>query len=158
MDRKNLPATFKKRNFQNDEVIVVKPSEVLKKDHESYTKQEMELLKIQGKLKILDKQNIGKGIDTLNNIVGLAKQIVEIYAVKVKSEAVLKEMDKQMELLEKEAEIFIKEEREKRDTIVIEHRLIFDIVEQIISVANNDSLSDEIKSITIEAITKAATK
>jgi hypothetical protein len=158
MERKNLPEISSSRNFKNDNIIVVKPSEVKISEPNTYTKEEIEILKNQGKLKILDKQNLGKSIDTLNTIILLVKQFIDFKAQKNKSEAILKEMDKKIELIEKEAEKFIKEEREKRETLVIEYSFISQIVDQIVGVANNDSISDDIKIITIEALAKASRK
>jgi hypothetical protein len=158
MERKNLPVTTKKRSFDDNNVLYVRPSDV-KNVHPNFAdSKELEELKIKGKLKTLDKQNIGKGIEAFNNVIGLAQQIAEIIAQKSHSEAKLKELDKKMELIDKEAEKFIKEERESRDTIIIENKFISEMIDKLIHVANNDSLSDEIKAKTIEAISKAASK
>lgn len=158
MERKNLPVTNKKRSFDDNSVIYVRPSDVKNVNPNFAEAKEPEELKIKGRLKTLDKQNIGKGIDTLNNMIGLAKQITEIIAQNSRSEAKLKELDKKMELIDKEAEKFIKEERESRDTVIIKNKFISEMIDKLIHVANNDSLSDEIKAKTIEAISKAASK
>lgn len=158
MERKNLPVSTKKRGLNEKEVIYIKPSDIKKIDSKFEETYKLEKLKIKGRQKTLDKQNIGKGIDFFNNVIDLAKQVVEYKAQNKHSEDVLKELDKKMDLIDKEAEKFVRSEREKRETLIIKHKIIRDKVDDIVSIANSESLSEEIKIITIEAISKAAAK
>jgi hypothetical protein len=159
MERKKLTEASSKRVIENEDIIVINPEDVVKTPLKFQgDKNQMEILKAEGKIRILNKQNIGKGLDVLKNIVSIASQLIEIKKIKIESEAELAKIDKLMEKIEKEADEFIRIERDKRETIFLESEELNKIIDKIIDIAQDKNISEDVKTVTIKAISKASFK
>lgn len=149
MARKELPLEKGSRVIPNSEIITIKPSDVLEIDTDKLGKLEKEIFKKQT-------ENLGKGLDVIKNIVSLADKLLDIRSIKEKSETELKKLEKYEDMIRTESEMFIKIEQEKRKTIVIENKVITDLIDTILKVAENNQHTDELKKFVIENFISAA--
>lgn len=85
----------------------------------------------------------GAAADNFPQILSLAEGIVEIRKMKVQSEAVLKQMDKQRENLLAEAEAYVKKKNADTNSVVEKMKIVRDMMNDYYKYSGNANISGD---------------